>query len=485
MVRDKILTHYELGGYLMNINEALSRRTPITNTIIPTSLLTARSLLWVATLLTFLFPFNSWAQTPASSTAQAPKNIVILMADDLGWGDVGFHGGIASTPNLDQLAKESVELTRFYAYPACSPARAALLTGRFPQRFGIVGPVRSREQGLPTDEVLLPASFQTAGYQTSLIGKWHLGHSKHKSHPNQRGLDHFYGFMNASIDYYQHTSRNRLDWQRNGTPVDEPGYATDLLTNEAIKQIKTRDKSKPFCMVVSYNAPHTPLQGPKELIAKYAQHNRRTANYAAMVESLDIGIGRILKTIDQQNLTNDTVVVFTSDNGAPRIGNNQPFRGQKRQVYEGGIHVPCLVRLPNILPAGTQNPQLSKLDDLFPTLASATNVKLTNKKPLDGKDIWPQLRAATSTPRTIVIAENDFALIADDWKLISNQTDRHELFNLKTDNAESKNVFDQQPTIGKRLLAGLNSFKQNITDDKPAFFPDQTPTKLPNTQQTR
>ena len=115
MVRDKILTHYELGGYLMNINEALSRRTPITNTIIPTSLLTARSLLWVATLLTFLFPFNSWAQTPASSTAQAPKNIVILMADDLGWGDVGFHGGLANTPNLDQLAKESVELTRFYA----------------------------------------------------------------------------------------------------------------------------------------------------------------------------------------------------------------------------------------------------------------------------------------------------------------------------------------------------------------------------------
>ena len=473
------------AAILMNTKEVLSRRTPITNTIIPTSLLTLRSLLWVATFLTFLLPGYSWAQTPAPHTAQAPKNIVILMADDLGWGDVGFHGGLANTPNLDQLAKESVELTRFYAYPACSPARAALLTGRFPQRYGIVGPVRARERGLPTDEVLLPASFKTAGYQTSLIGKWHLGHANHKSHPNQRGLDHFYGFMNASIDYYQHTSRNRLDWQRNGTPVDEPGYATDLLTNEAIKQIKTRDKSKPFCMVVSYNAPHTPLQGPKELIAKYAQHNRRTANYAAMVESLDIGIGRILKTIDQQNLTNDTVVVFTSDNGAPRIGNNRPFRGQKRQVYEGGIHVPCLVRLPNILPAGTQNPQLSKLDDLFPTLASATNVKLTNKKPLDGKDIWPQLRTATSTRRTIVIAENDFALIADDWKLISNQTDRHELFNLKTDNAESKNVFDQQPTIGKRLLAELNSFKQNITDDKPAFFPDQTPTKLPNTQQTR
>ena len=202
---------------------------------------------WVVVLLVFLFQSvcsaqNSTSSTAKTSPASAQKNVIILLADDLGWGDVGFHKGVASTPNLDRLATESVELTRFYAYPACSPARAALLTGRFPQRFGIVGPVRPREEGLPLTETLLPASFQAAGYQTSLIGKWHLGHSRNKSsHPNRRGFDHFYGFMAASIDYFQHTSRDQIDWQRNGKTIDEPGYATDLLTNEAIQRIENRD----------------------------------------------------------------------------------------------------------------------------------------------------------------------------------------------------------------------------------------------------
>ena len=204
-------------------------------------------LLWVALVLIFLLQSVCSAQNSTSTTTNVPtaastKNVIILLADDLGWGDVGFHDGVASTPNIDRLATQSVELTRFYAYPACSPARAAMLTGRFPQRFGIVGPVRPRDEGLPLDETLLPASFQAAGYQTSLIGKWHLGHSQNKSsHPNQRGFDHFYGFMAASIDYFQHTSRGQIDWQRNGETIDEPGYATDLFTDEAIKLIENRD----------------------------------------------------------------------------------------------------------------------------------------------------------------------------------------------------------------------------------------------------
>ena len=243
---------------------------------------------WVAFLLTFLLQSICSAQTPISATSETSansnqKNFIILLADDLGWGDVGFHDGVASTPNIDRLATESVELTRFYAYPACSPARAALLTGRFPQRFGIVGPVRPRDEGLPLNETMLPASFQAAGYQTSLIGKWHLGHSQNKSSaPNQRGFDHFYGFKSASVDYFKHTSaRGQIDWQRNGETIEEPGYTTDLLTDETIERIENRNTAKPFCMVVSYNAPHTPLQGPKELVAKYSKLdlNDRQANY--------------------------------------------------------------------------------------------------------------------------------------------------------------------------------------------------------------
>ena len=448
-----------------------------TEALVAANSLTTQSLLWVGCLLTFLFQGTCLAQNSTSPQLATPavsaqKNIVIFLADDLGWGDVGFHDGVASTPNLDRLATESVELTRFYAYPACSPARAALLTGRFPQRFGIIGPVRPREEGLPLDETILPASFQAAGYQTSLIGKWHLGHSQNiASKPNQRGFDHFYGFTAASVDYFQHTSsRGQIDWQRNGNTIDEPGYTTDLLTNETIKRIEDRDAAKPFCIVVSYNAPHTPLQAPKELVAKYPQLNERQANYAAMVESLDSNIGRILKTLEEKKLSKDTIVVFTSDNGAPRIGNNQPFSGQKRQVYEGGIHVPCLVRLPNVLPAGTKNSQLSKLEDLFPTLASASNVKLTNQKPLDGKNIWNQLTSGEATPRTIVIAENDFTIITDQWKLIEPAKGATELFDLNADVAEKNNALDRQPEIASELSAELAAFKSNVSNDQPVIF---------------
>ena len=471
----QILTKSRLGGYFMNTKALLSPGTLLRSKLpwLPAILSTTANLLWVALVLNFLLPTLGSAQTGsnATRTTTPAENIVILLADDLGWGDVGFHGGVSSTPNLDQLAKESVELTRFYAYPACSPARAALLTGRFPQRYGIVGPI-GRRAGLPLDETILPKSFQSVGYQTSLIGKWHLGHSQATAaQPHQRGFDHFYGLVNASTDYYEHTSRNQIDWQRNGKTIDEPGYATDLLTNEAINLIENRNKTKPFCMVVAYNAPHTPLQAPPELIAKY-QHlkNDRSTTYAAMVESLDIGIGRILNTLKQQNLSDETVVVFTSDNGAPRFGDNQPFSGQKRQVYEGGIHVPCLVRMPNVLPPGTKNPQLSKLDDLFPTLAAATSVKLTNTKPLDGKNIWPQLRTGTSTPRTLAIAENDFALITDRWKLIAHQSGNIELFDLNADIGETKNMSSQLPAVAIRLSEQLNTFKHKIAADQPVVF---------------
>ena len=256
----------------------------------------------------FLLSFQFVARAAAQNDSPKQKNIVILLADDLGWGDVGYHGGVASTPNIDRLANEGLELDRFYAFPACSPSRAALLTGRFPQRYGIVGPVRPRDVGLPTTERLLVEDFQDAGYQTSLIGKWHLNHSNDaKLNPTARGFDHFYGFLQASVDYFKHTgNKEKVDWQRNGTTVLEEGYATDLLTREAVKLIAQRDKEKPLCMVVAYNAPHAPLQAPEHLIAKYrGQLNQQAATYAAMVESLDQGIGQILGAIEKEGIQNE------------------------------------------------------------------------------------------------------------------------------------------------------------------------------------
>ena len=431
------------------------------------------------TLLCLAVASNSEGQDIATAnravkgTDSASKNIIILLADDLGWGDISLHGGNAETANIDQLAEAGVELTRFYAFPACSPARAAMLTGRFPQRYGIVGPVTPKSDGLPTSELLLPAGFKKSGYQTSLIGKWHLGESDEpKSHPLSRGFDHFYGFMSASIDYYSHTgSRGKPDWQRDGNQVTEDGYSTDLLADEAIRQIENRDPKKRLCMTVSFNAPHSPFQAPAKLIAKYSPYlGERDGTYAAMLEALDLAIGRILTSIDEQGLRDETIVVFTSDNGAARMGSNSPFRGRKREVYEGGIHVPFLIRAPGVLTAGTKSDQLSAIYDLFPTLATACNVSLpvSGNRPLDGRSIWAELVDGQSTNRTLAIAEEDFTLINNDWKLIQLNGGTQELYGLKTDIAEARDQFAQQQQITTNMSKQLVAFQQNVADDKPA-----------------
>ncbi|TWT64876.1 sulfatase-like hydrolase/transferase [Allorhodopirellula solitaria] len=418
--------------------------------------------LFVATLLTPHVVLGAEASTTNA-------NILVLLADDLGWGDVGYNGGVPETPHIDSLCRDGVRLSRFYAYPACSPSRAALLTGRFPQRYGISGPVRPRDEGLPMSETLLPAAFQNAGYQTSLIGKWHLGLAGDQAHPIRRGFDHFYGFLDASIDYYKHTTgRGQVDWQRDGKDVIESGYATDLLADEAVRQIRTSDSESPFCIVVSFSAPHSPFQAPANLVAKYRNNLSETeATYAAMVDSMDQGIGRILDAIDDQQLRDNTIVVFASDNGAARAGTNDPFRGQKRQVYEGGIHVPCVIRAPG-LRAGTENEQLCAIHDLFPTLAAATGTTIPAAKPLDGFSLWSQLVSGKPSSRTIVLAENDHAIIRDDWKLIQFANGDTELYNLRVDPTEAQNLADAKPEVASRLLSQLTQYRVVVQTDGPA-----------------
>ncbi len=217
---------------------------------------------------------NGLSAVPKGQRPLAP-NLLVLIADDLGWGDLGLHQGVPRTPQLDRLASDGVELQRFYVCPVCSPTRVAFLTGRMPRRFGIVNPLGPREPGLPAGLPMLPRTLQSAGYQTFLVGKWHVGT---QSPPQRSGFDHCYGFMNAEVDYFKHTGRNgAVDWQRDGQPVDEAGYSTFLFADEAIRLLEKCDRQRPFFLEVAFNAPHFPLSAPEEYLAQCTNLPPRSA----------------------------------------------------------------------------------------------------------------------------------------------------------------------------------------------------------------
>ncbi len=391
---------------------------------------------------------------------RAAPNVLILLVDDLGWNDVGFHAPNAPTPNLNRLAKEGLELQRFYTYPVCSPARAALLSGMMPRRFGIVDVIGPQQAGLPKGGATLPAAFHAAGYQTSLIGKWHLGGF---NPPMQCGFDHFYGFMGAEINYFKHTAlrgANRTDWQRDGKTVEEEGYSTHLFADEAIRQIKARDAKRPFFIEVAFNAAHFPLAAPDELVAKH----KTDGLYSAVLEALDIAIGRILAELDEQKLRDNTLVLFYSDNGAEkRTSNNAPLSNGKGTVYEGGIRTPCVLRWPGHVPAGAITQQPVSGQDWFPTIAAAAGVPLPSNAMLDGSNQWPSLHGGKLIVRApFLIAAHDIALIDGDWKLIEWGTGQRSLFNLRTDISESTDEFAKQPELAQRLTAKLAELKKDL-----------------------
>ena len=386
-------------------------------------------------------------------------NIVVILADDLGWKDLGYKGGPEQTPNIDRLANSGLRLEHFYTYPLCSPTRSALLTGRNPIRFGLAYSVVRpwAYYGLPLSENLIPESFQKAGYQTAIIGKWHLGHSNKKLLPASRGFDHFYGHVNGAIDYNTHLRDAGLDWQRNGESITEPGYSTDLLAAEAIRWLNRRDKSKPFFLYLPFNAPHSPLQAPPALIDKYKNiENPRRRVYAAMVDALDQAIGRIAATLD-----NNTILFFSSDNGGPKAqgADNGTLRAGKATTYEGGIRVPAFINAPGRIRPGTTD-QVTAIWDVLPTLAAAAQVTLHSKNPLDGQNLWPQFTGAVPSvtrnnlffctqPETGI---KQYALRDGDWKLVRTMTNppQQELFNIKLDPEEkTPHPAGQSPLIKK------------------------------------
>ncbi len=403
----------------------------------------------------------------AASSARAAEpvrpNLLVIVVDDLGWAGVGYHAKAMVTPHLDKMARDGTELSRFYVYPVCSPTRVALLTGQMPRRFDILSALQGADPGMPKGLPTIPAVFKTAGYQTSLIGKWHVGKA---TTPQQNGFDHFYGFLNAEVDYYKHTGRGgRIDWQRDGKTVTEEGYSTYLFADEAVKQIKSRDKTAPFYFQVCLNAPHDPLSAPAELVEKHKAKGEKPGPYAAVVEAMDIGIGRMIDALDAENIRDNTIVVFFSDNGAaPRDGaSNAPLRFGKGSVYEGGIHTPALIRWPGKIAAGKVLTQPVCVQDLFPTLTAAAGVPMPQEAKIDGRSQWAAIAQGKRSDREpFIVASFDTALIDGDWKLIEFQDGKRSLFDLKADLSEQADQFSKQPDLAAKLGAKLDALKKDL-----------------------
>jgi len=285
----------------------------------------------LAILKTFFLAFVALqlAAIPLANAAGTTKpNILYIVADDLGWKDVGFHGSDIKTPNIDALASGGARLEQFYAQPFCTPTRAALMTGRYPFRYGLQTTViwSGHTYGLATDEWLLPQALKDAGYRTAIVGKWHLGHGDRKFWPRQRGFDSQYGPLIGELDYFTHEQRGVLDWYRDNKPVREKGYSTTLLGSEAVKIISTQDQNQPLYLYLAFNAPHTPYQAPQAYLDRYkgiADPSRRA--YAASITAMDDEIGRVVAALEKKGMRDNTLIVFQSDNGGTR---NAMFAGE-------------------------------------------------------------------------------------------------------------------------------------------------------------
>jgi arylsulfatase A-like enzyme len=427
----------------------------------------------------FLFLFLAVCPTvvSAQSAATSPKpHIILFVSDDMGWNEVGYHGSKIATPHIDRLAKEGMQLNRFYVHPICSPTRTALMTGRSPARFGITGAIGRGV--VPLDEHFLPQTFQKAGYQTFMVGKWHLGERSDDYAPNARGFDHFFGFHGGGINYYTTDGSRARGWFRNGQSVAPQGYSTDLLADEAIKLLKNRNKKKPVFLYLPFNAPHQPAQASERLLEKYRKLGffGRRVGQAGAIEAMDAAIGRVLATIEAEGISKETLVMFFCDNGSgggrrgsTALPGQLALRGGKGSVLEGGIRVPAVLRWPGVIRAGTKCNQLISAQDLFPTFAAAAGIKPANQKPFDGVNCWPAIIQNKPMKRPPVIVagpSGDFAVLHDQWKLTWGQG-QVSLYNVKDDPTESKDVILNHPETAAKLADNLAPFsKLNMSNQE-------------------
>lgn len=396
-----------------------------------------------------------------AAPAREPVNIVFLVADDLGYADVGFHGcKDIPTPHLDALARNGVRCTNGYVSGVyCSPTRAGLLTGRYQQRFGHEFNPSGGEAGLPVSETTLADRLQSAGYVTGLIGKWHLG-SAARFHPQARGFVDFFGFLGGAHSYFPENAQTIL---RGRQPAQEKDYLTDVLGREAVAFID-RHRQKPFFLYLSFNAVHTPMHASDQYLARFPNIQDKTRRtYAAMTSAMDDAVGAVLGKLRSAGLEEKTLICFISDNGGPTMpgttingSRNDPLRGSKRQTLEGGIRVPFVVQWKGRLPAGkTYDWPVIQLD-LHPTALAAAGIDVRPEWKLDGVNLLPYLESKNTQPPHETLYwrfGQQMAIRQGDWKLVKYDATPAKLYHLATDIGEKTDLAADQPARVKELEA--------------------------------
>ena len=419
-------------------------------------------------------------------------NIVIILADDLGWNDVSYHGSEIETPNIDKLISSGVELDRFYVQPTCSPTRAELMTGKSALRLGITRPISKNQRlGLGLEEKILPEYLKELNYSTYLLGKWHLGSYTPEYFPTRRGFDYFYGYLSGGIGYWDHVHGGGHDWQRNEVGLREDGYATQLIKNDTLRIINEHDFSNPIFLNINFGAPHIPNEAPEESVRKYSYIEDETRRlHAAMVHEMDNAIGEIVVALEDKNELENTIVVFASDNGGltpdvklnpsflaiPKIigicntenrfgislfqwvcenysggSSNKPLPEGKMSVSEGGIRVPAAIWWPGKLEYSKSQNFISMMD-VLPTILDLINYE--NQLNVDGESRVNSLSDVTNpeTSKYVVtnIINDKYAVIDMPYKLITSAAG-DQLFNILNDQSESTNIAQENQAIVSEL----------------------------------
>jgi arylsulfatase A-like enzyme len=418
----------------------------------------------------------------ADAIPSGQPNIVFFLIDDLGYADCGFNGGRQiKTPNIDKLAASGAVLESHYVQPVCSPTRAALMTGRYATRTGVYTVVRPHAKwGLPLAERTLANALHDAGYETAVTGKWHLGEFDRAYLPTSRGFDHQYGHYFGAIDYFTHIRDGSHDWYRDDKELKEDGYSTHLVAREACRLIAEKNKSKPLFLYVPFNGVHAPMQVPDSYLQPYAAQYGPRQKLAGMLAAVDEAIGQIVHSLDKAGLRENTLIVFSSDNGGPKPGTNTPLRDFKGSIYEGGVRGCAFANWPGKIPAGQRIKEPMHVIDWYPTLVKLAGGTLEQKLPIDGRDVWPMLTQQARSPHDAILcvkSPTEAALRVSDWKLVSHAatntsnatpkarakqqskpaSESVELYNLATDIGETTNLSDKEPERVEAMKARLAS----------------------------